>query len=420
MDIEQNPDGNPPPFPLIYLIDRLVPSETFIWREVEQLRRRDWHLYTWTLKGGNSPLPFSYRNSLAGFRWRFFRIASKRIFSELFRNPVSALRILHRLPQAAALVGKTLQDDCRLIHAEFAGITADLAGIAAETIRIPWSCAVHAHDVFTRTPRQIWRRLRTAVRIVACSRQAANCVLEAGYPSEQVDVIHHGLRLNDFCFDSFLRERTFFTACRLSPKKGIDTLLYACRILQDRGQEFSCVIAGDGPLQSQLEQLRNRLGLQETVEFIGWQSQEAIRFRIQEATLLILPSRRTKDGDRDGIANILVESMALGTPVLTTTAGAADELINDEETGFLVPPDDPEKLAERMERVLLQPEALQPLIKKARQTIEERFDGHRNVQALETFFHRCLDSVRGGTASLHSADNDSHPGAATSSLPEAG
>ncbi|MBQ7190475.1 MAG: glycosyltransferase family 4 protein [Kiritimatiellae bacterium] len=390
MDTDPKPDGNPSPFPLIYLIDRLVPSETFIWREVEQLRRRDWHLYTWTLKGGNSPLPFSSRNCLAGLRWRFFRIASKRISSELFRNPVSALRILHRLPQAATLVGKTLQDDCQLIHAEFAGITADLAGIAAETLRIPWSCAVHAHDVFTRTPRQIWRRLRTAVRIVACSHQAARRVLEAGYPADQIDVIHHGLRLNDFCFDSFLRERTFFTACRLSPKKGIDTLLQSCRILQDRGREFSCVIAGDGPLQSQLEQLRNRLGLRETVEFIGWQSQESIRFRIQDATLLILPSRRTKDGDRDGIANILVESMALGTPVLTTTAGAAGELITDEETGFLVPPDNPEKLAERMERALLHPESLQPLIRKARQTIEDRFDGHRNVQALETFFHRCL------------------------------
>ena len=379
------------PFPVTYLLDQFAPSETFILRELEQLRRRNWPIFTRLLKGGVDPLKFSWVSCPERFRWHFFKAASARVLEELPHAPVTAFRIFKRLPQVAHLIKKTADSDSRLIHAQFAGITADLASIAARAMGRPWTCAVHAHDVFTPSPKALFRRLRTAAGIVACSQQAADAVLAAGIGPEKVVVIHHGLPLNDFSFDTIQPDEAIFTACRLEHKKGLDTLLQACDLLLKRGLRFTCVIAGTGPDLDALKDLHKKLGLAQTVFFTGWQSQDETRSRMMDASVLVLPSRRTRNGDRDGIANILIESMALGTPVITTTASAASEVITDHLNGLLVPPDDPAVLADVLAQALTSKELLIRLAKAARLTVEEHFDGSKNVHQLEAFFTQATE-----------------------------
>jgi glycosyltransferase involved in cell wall biosynthesis len=377
------------PFPVTYLLDQLAPSETFIRRELEQLRRRNWPIYTRLLTGGVNPLRFALFSCPEGYRWRFFKAASARVAEEMLRAPGVACRILRRLPQAAHLVKLHVESDSRLLHAHFAGITADLASIVAKTTEQPWTCSVHARDVFTVTPARLRWRLRTAAGVCACSQQAADAVTAAGIPPEKVAVIHHGLPLNDFVYDTIQPDEAIFTACRLEAKKGLDTLLHACALLVQRGTRFTCVIAGTGPLRDELRALHAKLSLDQTVYFADWLSQEETRSRIMDATVLALPSRRTADGDRDGIANILLEAMALGTPVVTTTAGAAAELIEDRQNGLLVPPDDPAALANALAEALASKELIIRLAKAARRTVEERFDASKTIQQLEGFFARC-------------------------------
>jgi glycosyltransferase involved in cell wall biosynthesis len=378
-------------FPVTYLLDRRAPSETFIQREMDQLRRHNWPLHTHLLKGGPRPLIFSPAKCPPGCRWRFLKTACRRILEECARAPADGLRILGRLPQAAHLAKLFVESDSLLLHAHFAGITADLAAIVSQATGRPWTCSVHAHDVFTASPAQTYRRLRTAAGIAACSRQAAAAVTAAGIPPEKVSLIHHGIPLNDFTLDTIQPEGSaFFTACRLEPKKGLDTLLRACALLRDRRHPFTCVIAGDGPLRGPLKRLNTKLGLDGNVYFIGWQSQEETQSRIMDATALVLPSRRMKNGDRDGIANILLEAMALGTPVITTTAGAAAEVIDDRRNGLLVPPDDPAALAAALTAALASKENLSRLAKAARATVEEHFDASRTILLLEDFFRKCV------------------------------
>ena len=374
------------PFPVTYLLDQFAPSETFIRRELEQLRRRNWPVFERHLKGDADVLKFSLASCPDEFRWRFFKAACARVLKELPVAPTSACRIIRRLPQAAHLIKKTLDSDSRLIHAQFAGITADLASIAAQTLKLPWTCAVHAHDVFTESPRALYRRLGTAAGVVACSQQAADTVLTAGLPREKVSVSHHGLPLNDFSLDTIQPDEALFCACRLEEKKGLDTLLQACHLLLNRGMHFTCVIAGDGPCKDNLKALCAKLGLEHTVFFMGWQSQEETRSRIMDASVLVLPSRRLRNGDRDGIANILIEAMALGTTVVTTTASAASEVITDNVNGLLVPPDDPTALANTLGQALASKELRLRLAKAARLTVDESFDGSKNICQLELFF----------------------------------
>lgn len=379
------------PFPVTYLLDQLAPSETFIRRELEQLRRRNWPVFTRLLSGGVNPLKFSWVSCPEGFRWRFFKMACARVMEELPVAPAVACRIFRHLPQVAHLIKKTVDSDSRLIHAHFAGITADLASVAARVTGLPWTCAVHAQDVFAASPHALYRRLRTAAGIVACSQQAADAVLAAGIPPEKVTVIHHGLPINDFTFDTIQPDEALFCACRLERKKGLDTLLQACSLLLNRGIHFTCVIAGTGSCSDDLQRLCKKLGLEQTVFFTGWLSQEETRSRLMDASMLVLPSRRMRDGDRDGIANILVEAMALGTPVVTTTASAAREIITDHHNGLLVAPDDPAALADTLAQALTSKDLLIRLAKAARMTVEEHFDGSKNILLLETFFTRVAD-----------------------------
>jgi glycosyltransferase involved in cell wall biosynthesis len=376
------------PFPVTYLLDRLAPSETFIQRELDQLRRRGWPVYTRLLKGGVNPLKFSLASCPQGLRWHFLKAACSRVFEELPRAPGTACRILRRLPQAAHLLKLLAESDSRLLHAHFAGIAADLAAIVAKAAGLPWTCSVHAHDVFTVPPPLLRRRLRTAAGIAACSRQAADAVTAAGIAPGKVALIHHGLPLNDYTFDTILPDGVIFAAGRLEPKKGFDTLLDACALLVRRGKTFTCSIAGSGARMGALKRRIARLGLEQTVYLIGWQSQEEIQSRMMDATVLALPSRRARDGDRDGIANILLEAMALGTPVVTTAAGAAAEVIEDHRNGLLVPPDDPAALADALAEALSSKEMLLRLAKAARQTVEERFDASKTIRELGEFFTR--------------------------------
>lgn len=378
-------------FPITYLLDHSAPSETFIRRELDQLQRRNWPVYKRQLKNGDDVLKFSLNCCPEGFRWRFSKAAWRRIKSECSYAPVHACRIFRRLPQAAYLIKKLIDSDSWLIHAQFAGITCDLAAIAAETVGIPWTCAVHAHDIFTASPQAVARRLRTADAVVACSQLAADTVLNAGVAAEKVSVIHHGLPINDFPFDTIQPDETLFCACRLEPKKGIDILLHACAILLKRGVHFTCTIAGTGPCYDDLVKMCGQLGLEQTVFFTGWLSGDETRSRMIDSSMLVLPSRRTRNGDRDGIANILIEAMALGTPVVTTTAGAAGEVITDNVNGLLVPPDDPVALADALAKGLACKELLIRLAKSARTTAVTLFDGSKNIGQLETLFKRVAE-----------------------------
>jgi len=373
-------------FAVTYLMDQLAPSETFIQRELDQLRRRNWPIYTRLLKGGRSPLRFALFSCPEGFRIRFFKVAAARILAELPRSPLVALRILKRLPQSAFLIGKIVDTDTRLIHSQFSGITADLAGIAARTVGINWTCSVHAHDIYCIPAGVTRRRLRTAAGIAACSQQVADATAAAGIPAEQIKVIRHGLPLNDFRVNTIQPDEFIFTACRLTEKKGLDTLIRAYALLVERGVKIPCLIAGTGPDLIKLKKLCAALKISDRVLFKGWQSQEETRNHIRNAILTVLPSRRTRNGDRDGIANILVEALALGTPVITTTASAASEVITDGTNGILVEPDNHLALADAIEKTIRSKTLRTQFARAGRKTAESFFDGAANIHHLEELF----------------------------------
>jgi glycosyltransferase involved in cell wall biosynthesis len=110
------------------------------------------------------------------------------------------------------------------------------------------------------------------------------------------------------------------------------------------------------------------------VTFLGPVSPGELVTEYQSATAFALPCRQLQSGDRDGLPNVVLEAMARGLPVVSTTHGAVCEAVDDERTGLLVPAEDHESVAVALERLLTEPQFATRLGNAAAASVRERFD----------------------------------------------
>ena len=179
---------------------------------------------------------------------------------------------------------------------------------------------------------------------------------------------------------------------RLVESKGFRYLLDACRLLRDRGIAFTCEIVGgpQDPAESatwiDLRKRHSQLGLESTVTFRGALPLSSVLSAYRRADIVVLPSVRARDGSHDVTPNTLIEAMALGLPVVSTTTGAIPEIVDHEVDGLLVPPKDADALAAALERLLQDVGLRQRLGEAARRKVEGRFDIDRNVERRARLF----------------------------------
>lgn len=134
---------------------------------------------------------------------------------------------------------------------------------------------------------------------------------------------------------------------RLHRQKGLDVLIHAFARVR-RSVSCKLLILGEGPLHQELEQLIAREGLAEDAQLVGFQ--ENPYSYMAHATTFVLSSRY------EGFGNVLVEALALGTPVVSTRCPVGpEEILEAEQTGVLVPPEDEVALAQGILRVLQEP-----------------------------------------------------------------
>jgi glycosyltransferase involved in cell wall biosynthesis len=131
---------------------------------------------------------------------------------------------------------------------------------------------------------------------------------------------------------------------------------------------------------------RDELGLRDRVQLMGAVSSPEIVAALAAADVFVLAPRVTADGDRDGIPNVLVEAMASGLPVATTSAGGVPELVAHDINGLLVPPEDVVGLALALRRLIVEPATRARLASEARRTVEADYDVDAAAIAMEAVF----------------------------------
>lgn len=163
-------------------------------------------------------------------------------------------------------------------------------------------------------------------------------------------------------------------AGRLVPAKGFDLLIDAAALLQERGVDFKLDIFGEGPERDALAARIAAAGLGERVRLRGHAA--SLDDELRAADLFVLSSRR------EGFGNVLIEAMAVGTPVLATRCPGPEAIVTDGETGFLVPPDHPRALADAAARLIGDPAARQAVTGVAAR-VAAQYEIGRATRALE-------------------------------------
>ncbi|GAP62436.1 hypothetical protein ARMA_0859 [Ardenticatena maritima] len=159
---------------------------------------------------------------------------------------------------------------------------------------------------------------------------------------------------------------------RLSPEKGMHTLLRAWRMLKD----VPLKIVGDGPLRAEVEAFIGREGLTE-VEVLGRKAREDVFCLMQKARVLVFPSECYEN-----FPVSVAEAFACGLPVIASRLGAIAEIVEDGRTGLLFNPNDPEDLAVTVEWAWTHSEKLAEMGREARRAYEEKYTAERNYALL--------------------------------------
>ncbi len=137
----------------------------------------------------------------------------------------------------------------------------------------------------------------------------------------------------------------FFCLAHLDPLKGVDTLIRAADLLIKKGEvPIRLLIGGEGSQKAQLREMVRKSGNESFISFSGHLEREGVRHCLHRAHAFVLPSRF------EAFGVVFIEAMACGLPVIASNAGGASDFVG-RETGLLVPPDDPVRLARAMELI---------------------------------------------------------------------
>lgn len=271
------------------------------------------------------------------------------------------------------------------IHAHFIDRATTIAMIIGRLRHLPYSITAHAADIYVN-PTLLSEKMAGAKFVATCTGYNRAYLAQLGGQTidPKLHCIYHGIDITDY---EPRRRHTdsrplLLAVGQLKEKKGFTYLIEACRMLKERGYNFTCEIVGDGPLRARLEaQIRDQ-GLEGWVSLCGALPHDAVIEKYARAAIFVLACTTSTDGDRDGIPNVILEAMAMGLPVVSTRHSGIPEVVRDGENGYLVEPADSAGIANALAALLDNPQSWATLGQKGRQSVQELFSIDQNAERL--------------------------------------
>lgn len=204
------------------------------------------------------------------------------------------------------------------------------------------------------------------------------------------DLLHTGVELPPVDISEH-RDPTemILYAGRLIERKGPDVLIQSFRNIAENYPEARLVFAGDGPERMNLERIAGELGLTEKVNFLGIVGPERLQELYHSADICVFPSRQG-----EGLMGVVLESMASGKAVVTTTGNGNEDVIVDGNNGILISPNDTEDLATKVNFLLGNPGITRQIGSNARKTIESGYTWEVHADKLVEIFTRNHDRAK--------------------------
>jgi len=217
--------------------------------------------------------------------------------------------------------------------------------------------------------------------------------IEAGFPEEKLRLKPHfvedpGVVHRDQGYAVFVG--------RLSPEKGVSTLLRACEKLGN----IPIKIRGDGPLLPEVKEVARKSG--GTVEILPRLDRDGLNKVIAGARFLIWPS----EGYYETFGYVAVEAFSCGVPVIASRVGVAEEIVHDRQTGLHFNYGDADDLAAKVEWAWQHPDEMEAMGRAARAEYEAKYTPERNYPILMDIYRRALSGSSPQTAEVLTANSE--------------
>jgi glycosyltransferase involved in cell wall biosynthesis len=320
-----------------------------------------------------------------------YKAARAQWLRDLARDPTP--NRVRRFGQALVLAAELPRDVGRL-HAHFLHTPASVARYAAILRGLAWSGSAHAKDIWTTPEWEKREKLAACDWLVTCTR-ANHAHLAALAPPGRVELVYHGI---DFArFPAYRTVRgagdgadarhpvRILSVARLVEKKGTDVLLEAlARLPAELHWRF--VHVGGGPLAARMRRRAQNLGIAERITWRGALAQEELLAEYRAADMFALACRVARDGDRDGLPNVLAEAQSQALACIATRVSAIPELIADDVTGLLVTENDVPALAGALAALIRSPERRRALGDAGQARVGAEFALEANFERLAARF----------------------------------
>lgn len=375
-------------------------SETFVEREIQYLATKcDLQIISlW--RGGTSP-GLEVRPIPVAHLFRLLYLLPL----WLLRKPSALIRLLQsffiRFPRAFLNLQETLlgmgmgvllaEEIRKNPPAWIHGIWATAPATTAWTIHLltgaPFSFGAHAYDLFqAKGDCLLAEKIQAASWVRTTTQAGLSELVKRGASPDRAHLIHRGL--------AELPERSYprppegtlrlLTVGRLVPKKGFTDFVRLCRILRDRGIDFTATLIGEGPQRNELESLIHSSGLSaDQMLLTGSLPAESVYSQFKNADLFLFTGVVSQDGDRDGLPNVVPEAMAHGIPVLAREAPGVLEAISDGETGTVLSGFDLNRWAGQILELWADLGKREKFSENGRKWVEENFLSETNTALLK-------------------------------------
>ncbi len=280
------------------------------------------------------------------------------------------------------------------LHAHFLHTPASVTRYASMLLDLPWSCSAHARDIWTTPDWEKREKLASCQWAVTCTALNHRHLQDLAPSPERVELVYHGLDAGRFPSTDAggtlrdgsdpLKPVRILSVGRAVEKKGYQDLLAALALLPAE-LHWRFVHVGGGPWRARLEGLAVRLGIADRIEWRGALAQQAVLRCYSQADMFALFSCIAKDGDRDGLPNVLMEAQSQSLACVATSVSAIPELLEDGCSGLLAEAGNARALADAMARLIRDPGLRRRLgsAGRLRVTTEFRFD-----RAIDRLQHR--------------------------------
>lgn len=276
-----------------------------------------------------------------------------------------------------------------VIHSHLSSASLNAAR-AARRAGVP----VVAHIQALSSPRWYAR----ADAVIVCSKAVERHVRELGLGGIPIHVIYDGIPLADAARlkppEEMRRELgipsdapVVGAVAALIPRKGHVHLLEAAARLADRWPHLHLVFVGSGPEEPRLEELARQLGIQDRLRLLGWRDDKLDIVRT--FTLVAIPSLSV-----DGFSMTALEAAQFGIPAVASDLPGVDEAVLHEKTGLLVPPAEPDRLAEAIARLLGDSELRRRLGEQARERVVSELTIDHTAEQIDTVYRQAIEAAR--------------------------